>query len=350
IARLPAPPFLLIDRITRIEAEQWRLKAGGWIEAEYDVPETAWYFKADRSTVLPFSFLLEIALQPCGWLAAYMGSALASKHDLKFRNLDGNAVLHRNLYCRSGTLTVRTKLRQVSEAGDMIIEQFDFQVFLGEEIVYEGDTTFGFFTEKALAMQTGLPDADNKIFNNHNPDRPGIIKDLLLADLEPLTPEACDNYRIDSSSPLAMPAKALKMIDKIDLYIPEGGPKGLGFIRASKQVNPDEWYFKAHFLNDPVIPGSLGIESFLQLLKFVALQRWDHLAKTHRFELITSTNQTWTYRGQILPENRCIEVEAVITGIDDEPVPAIYANGFLKIDGLYIYRVDGLGIRLVSAQ
>ena len=346
IARLPGPPFLLIDRITRIEAEQWQLKAGGWIEAEYDIPDTAWYFKADRSTVLPFSFLLEIALQPCGWLAAYMGSALKSKHDLKFRNLDGNAVLHRNLYCHSGTLMVRTKLLQVSEAGDMIIEQFDFQVFQGGEIVYEGDTTFGFFTEKALAMQTGLPDAGNKIFDNHNPAQPGIIKDLVLADLEPFTPDACDNCRIDSSSPLAMPAKALKMIDKIDLYIPEGGPNGLGFIRASKQVNPDEWYFKAHFLNDPVIPGSLGIESFLQLLKFVALQRWNHLVDTHRFELITSAKQTWTYRGQILPENRCIEVEAVITGIDEEP-PAIHADGFLKIDGLYIYKVDGLGIKLV---
>jgi len=350
IARLPGPPFLLIDRIIRIEAEQWVLKAGGWIEAEYDIPETAWYFKADRSTVLPFSFLLEIALQPCGWLAAYMGSALKSKNNLKFRNLDGNAILHRNLYFYSGTLTIKIKLRQVSEAGGMIIEQFDFQVFQGGEIVYEGDTTFGFFTEKALAMQTGLPDAGNKIFDNHNPDQPGIIKDFLLAELEPLTPESCDNCRIDSSSLLAMPANALKMIDKIDLYIPDGGPNGLGFIRASKQVNPDEWYFKAHFLHDPVIPGSLGIESFLQLLKFVALQRWNHLANTHRFELITSTKQTWSYRGQILSANRRIEVEAVITGIDQEPVPAIYANGFLKIDGLYIYKVEGLGIQLVTPQ
>jgi PfaB family protein len=350
IARLPAPPFLLIDRITRIEAEPWRLKAGGWIEAEYDISGTAWYFKANRSRVLPFSFLLEIALQPCGWLAAYMGSALKSRHDLKFRNLDGNAVLHRNLYCHPGTLTVRTKLRQVSEAGDMIIEQFDFQVFQGGEIVYEGDTTFGFFTEKALAMQTGLPDAGNKIFDNYNPDQPGIIKDFVLADHEPFTPGACDSYRINPSSSLAMPAKALKMIDKIDLYLPEGGPNGLGFIRASKQVDPDEWYFKAHFLHDPVIPGSLGIESFLQLLKFTALKRWNHLIDTHQFEIVTSAKHTWTYRGQILPKNRCIEVEAAITGIDEEPVPAIYANGFLKIDGLYIYKINGLGIKLMPSN
>lgn len=350
IARLPAPPFLLIDRITRIEPEQWRLQAnGGWIEAEYDIPETAWYFKANRSTVLPFSILLEIALQPCGWLAAYLGSALKSKHDLKFRNLDGNAILHRNLYCYSGTLTVRTKLRQVSEAGGMLIEQFDFQLLQAGETVYEGDTTFGFFTEKALLMQTGLSDVKTKIFQ---PDPTDLAENqnILLADAEPLIPDTCDNFKMNFPESLSMPAKALKMIDKIDIYLPDGGPDGLGFIRGSKQVNPDEWYFKAHFLNDPVIPGSLGIESFLQLLKFMALQRWHHLANTHRFELITATRQTWSYRGQILPKNHFIEVEAVITNIDEASEPAIYADGFLKIDGLYIYKISGLGIRLAAIQ
>ena len=56
-----------------------------------------------------------------------------------------------------------------------------------------------------------------------------------------------------------------------------------------------------------------------------------------RFALIASIKQTWTYMGQIVPENRCIKIEAVITGIDEEPVPTIYADGFFKIDRLYIY-------------
>ncbi len=348
IARLPAPPFLMIDRIVGIEAEQWKLKAGGRVEAEYDIPETAWYFKADRSTILPFSFLLEIALQPCGWLAAYMGSALKSKHDLRFRNLDGHAILYRNLDFRSGSLTIRSELSQASEAGDMIIEQFDFQVLCYGEIVYEGETTFGFFTEKALGMQTGFPDVGLDVLDDYDPDQPGIVKDLRLDNLEPLTPEACRNSRIDFSGSMAMPAGALKMIDKIDIYLPEGGPHGLGFIRGAKQVDPDAWYFKAHFLGDPVIPGSLGIESFLQLLKFAALQRWPHLAETHCFELITSRRHSWSYRGQILSANRRIEVDAVITGLDDEPEPAIYADGFLKIDDLCIYKIKKFGVKLVK--
>ena len=91
IARLPRPPYQFLDRITSIEdCRPWILKAGGVIEAEYDVPEDEWYFKEDRQTRLPFAILLEVALQPCGWLAAYLGSALTNDTDLSFRNLGGN--------------------------------------------------------------------------------------------------------------------------------------------------------------------------------------------------------------------------------------------------------------------
>ena len=78
IARLPAPPFLFMDRVTRIDPRPWILKPDGWITAEFDLSPDAWYYQANRMPVLPYVALLEIPLQPCGWLASYMGSALAS--------------------------------------------------------------------------------------------------------------------------------------------------------------------------------------------------------------------------------------------------------------------------------
>jgi 3-hydroxymyristoyl/3-hydroxydecanoyl-(acyl carrier protein) dehydratase len=41
IARLPAPPYLFMDRITRVEPQPWKLKPGGWVEAEYDLEPDA---------------------------------------------------------------------------------------------------------------------------------------------------------------------------------------------------------------------------------------------------------------------------------------------------------------------
>jgi PfaB family protein len=170
IARLPRPPYAFIDRIVAIEPQAWVLKPDGWIEAEYDVPPSEWYFAAERSFIMPYCILLEIALQPCGWLAAYLGSALKIDQPLRFRNLGGKAVLHQALTAESGTVTIRVRLTKVAEAGAMIIEHFDFKVLQGQHDVYTGNTYFGYFTREALAEQAGIRGAAEKAYSpNEHP-------------------------------------------------------------------------------------------------------------------------------------------------------------------------------------
>jgi 3-hydroxymyristoyl/3-hydroxydecanoyl-(acyl carrier protein) dehydratase len=115
---------------------------------------------------------------------------------------------------------------------------------------------------------------------------------------------------------------------------------------GSKKVDPDEWFFTAHFYQDPVCPGSLGIESFLQLLKWVAMKRWPEYRESHRFELLENTAHQWTYRGQIAPSCQKIVVEAVIKNVTEGPEPVIFADGLLKVDGLYIYKMENYGLKL----
>ena len=129
------------------------------------------------------------------------------------------------------------------------------------------------------------------------------------------------------------------MIDRIELFDPQGGPHALGFIRGVKDVNPDEWFFKAHFYQDPVCPGSLGLESFLQLLKVVAVDRWGG-DPAGRFEaLATAQPHRWVYRGQVLPTDHLVTVEAVITSFDDT-LKRVSADGFLSVDGRTIYQMN----------
>ncbi len=63
----------------------------------------------------------------------------------------------------------------------------------------------------------------------------------------------------------------MRMVDRVDLFDAGGRAEGLGFIRGTTRVNTEAWFFKAHFFEDPVWPGSLGLESFLQLLKVVGV-------------------------------------------------------------------------------
>lgn len=324
IARLPGPPFQFLDRIVDINGEPWTLVEGVTVEAEYDVPPDAWYFSAGRQPEMPFSVLLETGLQPCGWLAAYLGSALTSATDLSFRNLDGNAVQHRPVTPESGTLTTHVKITRIASSGGMIIQSYDFEISDRLGPVYTGDTVFGFFSAESLAQQVGVRGA------------------------QPYQPTAAEENR---GAAFAFPPGApfpdtqMRMIDRIDLFVADGGPQQLGYIRGLKQVDPTEWFFKAHFYQDPVCPGSLGLESFLQLLKVVAVKRWGGDANS-RFETIAlKEKHSWNYRGQIIPSNDQVKVEAVVTSVDDQQ-KLLKADGFLSVDGKMIYQLHDFSLRL----
>jgi 3-hydroxymyristoyl/3-hydroxydecanoyl-(acyl carrier protein) dehydratase len=323
IARLPGPPYQFMDRVTAVTGAPWQMAAGARVEAQYDIPADAWYFAAERQQLMPFAVLLEAALQPCGWLAAYVGSALTSPIDLSFRNLGGNAIQHRPLCPDSGTVTASATLKKVSTSGGMIIQEYDFIVSDRIGPVYQGETMFGFFTREALANQVGIRDA---------------------IPYRPTADEAARGKALPFPEAPPFPDRMLRMIDRIDLFVQDGGPGGLGYIRGTKVVEPDEWFFKAHFYQDPVTPGSLGLESFLQLLKYVACERWGW-QEGNTIALAEGRRHSWLYRGQILPTDKSVTVEAWITAVDDGE-RTLTGDGILSVDGRLIYRMNDFTLRM----
>jgi 3-hydroxymyristoyl/3-hydroxydecanoyl-(acyl carrier protein) dehydratase/malonyl CoA-acyl carrier protein transacylase len=317
IARLPGPPLLCIDRITHVEAAPWILKAGGLIEAEYDVPPDAWYFDADRQDAMPFVILLETALQPCGWMAAYLGAALTSPDDLCFRNLGGKATLHAPVGRDAGTLTTRVHITGASRSAGMIIVTFDFALRDRQRVVYEGNTNFGFFSRQALAAQVGIPNAS-------------------LYEMSAAEQSRARSFDYPTDAPF--PDTMLRMIDRVEALVPDGGPNGQGFVQGVKSIDPSEWFFKAHFYQDPVIPGSLGLESLLQLLKVAAVERWGGGPRT-RFRAMLGPAHQWLYRGQALPDNRKVVVQAFVKKWDDG-TRRLTADGLLWVDGRVVYRMN----------
>lgn len=344
IARLPGPPYQFMDRVVECDHPKFVLQKGGWVEAHYDVPPDEWYFQANRQPSMAYCILLEAALQPCGWLAAYAGSALRSETDVKFRNLGGTARLIKEVFPNTGTIRMRVRMTDVNEAGGMIIENFDMQVYAGDELIYDGTTYFGFFSAQALAKQVGVRDAALRTYTPSDAEWAGFSPQVIEV-VHPLSP---DDPMMDPAPPANMPAKALLMMDQVDLFLPHsGGTKGLGFIQGSKTVDPDEWFFKAHFYQDPVWPGSLGLEAFLQLLRYAALCYWPELVNTHCFESIAvDLEHTWAYRGQVVPTNKKVVVDISITRKEDGDEPLLVGAGFLRVDGTPIYEMTDFGLRL----
>jgi 3-oxoacyl-(acyl-carrier-protein) synthase/3-hydroxymyristoyl/3-hydroxydecanoyl-(acyl carrier protein) dehydratase/1-acyl-sn-glycerol-3-phosphate acyltransferase len=337
VARLPGPPYHFMSRVVHIEGEMGACQAGASIEVEYDVPAEAWYFAENGHPVMPFCVLLEVALQPCGWLASFAGSALGTEQDLAFRNLDGTGQALGEVRPGAGPLRTIATLESVSRSGGMILESFRVRCLLGETPVYEMQTGFGFFPAATFENQAGLATTAEQSAEL------GAASDFLVD----LTARPARYFQ----SSLRLAESRLLMLDRVTVCDPRGGRAGLGFLRAEKDVNPAEWFFKAHFFQDPVQPGSLGLEAMLQLLQFHMLQAGLAEGMFHpRFAPIkTGQAITWKYRGQVVPQNRLITVTMEITeqGRDDAG-PFAVADASLWVDGKRLYQVAGLGMKIVD--
>jgi acyl transferase domain-containing protein/3-hydroxymyristoyl/3-hydroxydecanoyl-(acyl carrier protein) dehydratase len=340
IPHLPGPPYHFMTRIVATDGPMGGMRAGSSATAEYDVPASAWYFEQNGSVSMPFAVLMEAALQTCGWLATYVGSVLTSDVDLRFRNLDGTGTVLREV--GPGTLLrTRAEIRDISRLGDMIIESFSARTSVaggpgdGED-VFELETVFGFFPKQALATQPGLPASAAELAALAEPCE-------RVADLGARPPRYC-------AGAARLPGPMLIMIDRITGYWPDGGRAGLGRLRAEKDVDAGEWFFKAHFFQDPVMPGSLGIQAMGHVLQWYLIERGPAADLSDpRFEPIMTGNPvTWKYRGQVTPTSRCLTIELEITGIgEDERGRHATADGWLWVDGQRIYHVSGLGMRVV---
>ena len=340
IARLPGPPYQFVSRIVSADHPFLKAVPGGWVEAQYDVPANAWYFKAGHTGNMPFCVLNEIALQVCGWVSSYAGSSMHSEENLHYRNLGGSSRLYEEITPQTGTVTIKVRMTKSSEAGGLIIQDFD--MWLGQQgrTIYEGKTTFGFFTEKALADQVGVRGAEKRIWYPKQ-EEPWEI----LPKLAPLTPADSSNTQEHS---LEMPGKSLLMLDEYVWY-PHGGRYDLGAVIGKKKIDPQEWFFKAHFFQDPVMPGSLGLEAFIQALKAAALKLWPTLKDSHHFSaILPNDTHQWLYRGQVIQANQETTIRAEIKEIGQGPSPYIKADGFLQADGKVIYELKDFGLALLA--
>jgi acyl transferase domain-containing protein/3-hydroxymyristoyl/3-hydroxydecanoyl-(acyl carrier protein) dehydratase len=342
LARLPNPPFLFVDRITKVAAEFLKIQTGGTVQGQFDIKPDHWFFRANHQTSIPFAVMLEFPLQVCGWYSCYMGSANSSEQALHYRNLDGKATLYEDININSGTLTATVKSTSAANSAGMLIQAFELLVTQGDRIIYKGTTNFGFFSKEALANQIGLRGAQP-----YEPTADEMKRSVAfeLDMVEPMDPSDLTPVPLNG---LQLPGKTFLMVDRIDAYVIDGGPHGLGYIRGTKTVDTTEWFFKAHFYQDPVIPGSLGLESFIQLLKIVAINRWGAQLKDvpcHFEPIAVGKEHEWSYRGQVIPTDKLITVSAVVTNIDDSDL-TITGEGFLTVDGRIIYSMKNFTIRV----
>lgn len=331
--RLPGPPYHFLSSIRRVEGDPEQ-RIGVTVEAEYDMPSDVWYAAANGTPSMPACVLIEAALQPCGWITSLVGIPLDSEHDLFFRNLDGKGTLHREPVPGGSPLVTRAKLLSVSRSGDTFIETFELSCSQDGLPVFSAQSVFGHFTADNLATQAGLPASEQE------------LAWLGAAHME----EALDYATAPQSGPgCRLPVAPLLMIDRITGYWPDGGSHRCGCVVAEKAIRPDAWFFRAHFFQDPVQPGSLGIEAMMQTLQWWMLrERLNDGFRHPVFEsMAAEIPLEWKYRGQVRPGNETVQVLLQVKGVaEDERGRNATAEASLWVDGVKIYEVKHFGVRI----
>ena len=83
----------------------------------------------------------------------------------------------------------------------------------------------------------------------------------------------CGHGRLFGAGNAQLPLPPMLMFDRIIDITEEGGEFGKGSVLAEFDVNPDLWFFPCHFFQDPVMPGSLGVEAIIQALQCIVIQK-----------------------------------------------------------------------------
>lgn len=327
LSRIPNSELMMISRIIGIEGERFQYKTAA-IHAEYDVPRDAWYYQHDA---MPYSILMEIGLQPCGFLSAYLGTTIATPQvDYRFRNLDGNGHLLREVDLRGKTITNHATLLNTSRVQGMIIQNFSYELSVDGELFYVGDASFGHFIPTALESQVGLDRGVRKPYwFNENPSVP-------LVDQNP------DTFRYGENANYSLRNGHFRMLENIKI--------GERYVFGNKQVDPTAWFFDCHFHNDPVMPGSLGLEAMFEAMQAYAIYHGlgDQFQQP-KFDHIADNNTVWKYRGQILRKDPLMALEVHITNIV-EAADGLHITGDASLwnGDLRIYEVHDLALRITE--
>lgn len=345
--RTPCGDLQVVTQVVEVQGERLDLKNPSSCVAEYYVPADAWYFtKNSHENWMPYSLIMEIALQPNGFISGYMGTTLKyPEKDLFFRNLDGSGTLLKQLDLRGKTIVNKSVLVSTAIAGGAIIQSFTFDMSVDGELFYTGKAVFGYFSGESLTNQLGIDNGKttNAWFVDNNTPAANI-------DVFDLTDQSLALYKAPVGKPhYKLAGGQMNFLDTVSV-VEGGGKAGVAYVYGERTIDADDWFFRYHFHQDPVMPGSLGVEAIIELMQTYALKNDLGAQFTNPRFIAPMTKVDWKYRGQITPLNKQMSLDVHITEIITETGEIrLIGDANLSKDGLRIYEVKNIVLSIVEA-
>jgi 3-hydroxyacyl-[acyl-carrier protein] dehydratase/trans-2-decenoyl-[acyl-carrier protein] isomerase len=178
-------------------------------------------------------------------------------------------------------------------------------------------------------MTTVSRSLDRSLVNQHSFEREDLI--------------ACAKGDLFGPGRAKLPIGEMLMVDRITDIQEDGGAYGKGLIRAELDINPDLWFFKCHFVGDPVMPGCLGLDALWQLVGFFLA--WKGNWGLGRALGCGKVN----FRGQVLPDVQLLQYEIDLRRVREGKAVLALANCSVLADSEIIYTAEDVKVGLFTS-
>jgi 3-hydroxyacyl-[acyl-carrier protein] dehydratase/trans-2-decenoyl-[acyl-carrier protein] isomerase len=154
---------------------------------------------------------------------------------------------------------------------------------------------------------------------------------------------ACAHGKLFGPGNAQLPLPPMLMLDRITSITEDGGEHGKGQVVAELDINPDLWFFKCHFENDPVMPGCLGLDAMWQLVGFFL--GW--LGGIGKGRALGVGEVKFT--GQVLETAKKVTYIINLKRVMMRKLVLGVADGELRVDGEPIYEAKNMRVGLFTA-
>lgn len=121
--------------------------------------------------------------------------------------------------------------------------------------------------------------------------------------------QACGHGNLSSTIDAKLPIDNMLLMDRVTHIRPHEGIFRKGFITSELDISEDNWFFECHFVDEPLMPGSLMLEGLWQTLGFYLA--WSGYPGKARALGVSDLK----LRGEVTPETGKIEYHVDIKRI-----------------------------------
>jgi PfaB family protein len=358
--RLPMEPYLLVTRVTRLNAETGVFRPCS-ITTEYDIPRNAWY-SVDGE--IPWAVAVESG-QCDLLLISYLGIDFECKGERVYRLLDCTMTFLDEIPREGETLRYDIKIHSFVRTSGPTLFFFSYDCFVRDKRVLEmRGGCAGFFTDQELEGGRGIVLTEQEIEDKKKVEQKRFDPLLVcsrsafererLVELARRNPAGCFGTDYDPSGRNRSPvftAEPMLMMDRVVSVDPRGGAWGLGLVVAQKDLEPNHWYFPCHFKDDEVLAGSLMAEGCGQLMRFYMLYLGlQTCARNARFQPLPGVPQKVRCRGQIVRKHKRFTYRMEVKEIGTDPRPYAIANVDILLGETVVVDFRDLGMVLVEEE